>query len=62
MKWILRYVKGTINTGLMFDRDKAITYHVTQIVDSDYSGGLDGRESILFVRVLSLKKHLFSLL
>jgi len=46
MKWILRYVKGTVSKGLVFDRNKAATYDVTGFVDSDYAGDLDRRRSI----------------
>jgi len=46
VKWILHYVKGTVNKGLVFDRNKAGTYDVTSFVDSDYAGDLDRRRSI----------------
>ena len=46
MKWILRYVKGTIKRGLVFDRNKAATYDVLGFVDSNYAGDLDRRRSI----------------
>ena len=45
VKWILRYVKGTINKGLVFDRNKAATCDVIGFVDSDYAGDLDRRRS-----------------
>ena len=41
MLWILYYIKGTIDIGLVFDGDKVATF-----VDSDYSGDLDRRRSI----------------
>ena len=46
MKWILRYVKGTVKKGLVFDRNKDATYDATGFVDSDYAGDLDRRMSI----------------
>ena len=46
VKWILCYVKGTVNKGLVFDRNKASTCDVTGFVDSDYAGDLDRRRSI----------------
>ena len=46
VKWILRYVKGTVDKGLVFDRNKASTCDVIGFVDSDYAGDLDRRRSI----------------
>jgi len=46
VKWILRYVKGSIDRRLVFDRNKAATWDVTSFVDSDYTGDLDRRRSI----------------
>jgi len=46
MKWIPRYVKGTVDKGLVFDRNKVSTCDVTCFVDSDYAGDLDRRRSI----------------
>lgn len=42
MEWILRYLKGTINTGLCFDGD---TYQISRFIDLDYASGLDRRRS-----------------
>ena len=46
VKWILRYLKGTSNYGLMFDKSKVKTNDVIGFVDSDYAGDLDRRRSI----------------
>jgi len=46
VKRILRYVKSTVNKGLVFDRNKAGTCDVTGFVDSDYAGDFDKRRSI----------------
>jgi len=46
VKWILHYVKGTVNKGLVFDINKATAYDVTGFIDSDYAGDLDRRRSI----------------
>jgi len=46
VKWILHYVKGTINKGLVFDKNIAATCDVTGFVDSDYAGDLDRRRLI----------------
>jgi len=42
VKWILRYLKGTINTVLCFGED---TCQISGFVDSDYVGDLDRRWS-----------------
>ena len=46
LKWILYYVKGTVNKGLVFDRNKAAICDVTSFVDFDYAGDLDRRRTI----------------
>jgi len=46
MKWILRYMKGSIGRGLVFDRNKAVILVVIGFVDSNYVGDLDKRRSI----------------
>nr|KYP53356.1 Retrovirus-related Pol polyprotein from transposon TNT 1-94 [Cajanus cajan] len=46
VKWIFRYLKGTSNIGLVFDRNKATTNNVAGFVDSDYGGDLDRRRSL----------------
>jgi hypothetical protein len=40
VKWILRYLKGTINIGLCFGGD---TCQISGFVDLDYAGDLDRR-------------------
>jgi len=67
MKWILRYVKGLIDRGLVFDRNKAATWDVVGFVDSNYAGDLDRRRSItwyIFTMYAGAihRKHRFSLL
>ncbi|KAK3009533.1 hypothetical protein RJ639_014633 [Escallonia herrerae] len=42
VKWIFRYVAGSTNLGIMFDRDGA-KGEVSGFVDSDYAGDLDSR-------------------
>jgi len=46
VKWILRYVKDSIDRGLIFDRNKAATWNVAGFTDSDYTSDLDRRKSI----------------
>lgn len=45
VKWILRYIHGTIDIGLKFERDKTIGKSLVGYVDSDYAGDLDKRRS-----------------
>lgn len=46
VKWIFRYLKGTSDIGLVFDRKMATTNDVIGYVDSDYGGDLDRRRSL----------------
>lgn len=45
VKWILRYILGTVDVGLVFQQDDSICQHVVGYVDSDYAGDLDKRRS-----------------
>ncbi|KAK3032792.1 hypothetical protein RJ639_035895 [Escallonia herrerae] len=45
VKWIFRYLAGSTNFGIMFDRDGA-KGEVFGFVDSDYVGDLDSRRSM----------------
>jgi hypothetical protein len=54
VKWILRYLRGTTNVGLVYDRGSDINSSVIGYVDSDYAGDLDKRRSLTgFVFTLS---------
>ena len=46
MKWIMRYLKGTPNHGLMYGMSKHDKNSVVGFVDSDFTGDLDRRKSI----------------
>jgi len=46
VKWIIRYVKGPVNKGLAFDRNKVGSCDVIGFVDSDYAGDLDRKRPI----------------
>ncbi|KAE9617992.1 putative RNA-directed DNA polymerase [Lupinus albus] len=46
VKWIFRYLKGTSDIGLVFDRSKATPNDVVGYVDSDYAGDNDRRRSL----------------
>ena len=46
VKWILHYVKGSLDRCLVFDKSKTAIYDVASFVDSDYGGNLDRRHSI----------------
>ncbi|KAF2308258.1 hypothetical protein GH714_039520 [Hevea brasiliensis] len=54
VKWILRYVNGTTNVGLTFDKAK-MSDSVVGYVDSDFAGGLDKRRSL----IANLMRHCF---
>jgi len=43
VKWVLRYIKGTINVGLVFEKDSTGKQECIGYVDSDYAGDLDKR-------------------
>ena len=45
VKWILRYLLGTIDVGLEFVRDMNNNHLCVGYVDSDYAGDLDKRRS-----------------
>lgn len=45
VKWILRYIHGTVNQGLKFERDNRLGQNLKGYVDSDYAGDLDKRRS-----------------
>jgi hypothetical protein len=46
VKWILHYVKGSIDLGLVFNINKATSGDVIRFVDSDYGSDLDKGRSI----------------
>ena len=64
MKWVLRYVKGTVNHGLLYKKSKSVDNQLTGFCDSDYYGDLDRRRSLtgyrfmLFGNVVSWKASL----
>jgi len=41
MKWILQYIKGTIDVGLVFKKDFTGKQECIRHIDSDYAGDLD---------------------
>ena len=45
-KWILRYLRGTANIGLVYDRASTDSGSVIGYVDSDFVGDLDKRKSL----------------
>jgi len=45
VKWILRYILGTIDMGLMFVKNVSCKQLCVGYVDSDYAGDLDKRRS-----------------
>ena len=45
VKWILRYIKKTLDVGLIFKKDDMVSQHVVGYCDLDYVGDLDKRRS-----------------
>jgi len=41
VKWVLRYIKGTIDVGLTFEKDSTGKQECIGYVDSNYAGDLD---------------------
>ena len=48
VRWILRYIKGTIDVGLVFMKDVASKQECTDYVGSDYAGDLDKHPGVKF--------------
>lgn len=46
VKWVMRYLKGTLDHGLMYGKSKHEVCEVRGYVDSDFAGDLDIRKSI----------------
>ena len=46
LKWIMRYIKGSLNLGLMYGKKTFTDEVVVGCVDSDYAGCLDTRRSL----------------
>jgi len=46
VKWVLWCIKGTIDVGLIFERDSTDKHECIGYVDSDYAGDLDKHRSI----------------
>ena len=54
VKWVLRYIKGTIDVGLVFENDFKVKQECVGYVDSDYVGDLDKcRSTMRYVFTLS---------
>ena len=45
VKWVLQYVKGTIDVGLVFEKDSTSKQECVGYADYDYEGDLDERQS-----------------
>ncbi|KAH9735646.1 Integrase catalytic domain-containing protein [Citrus sinensis] len=46
MKWVMRYLKGTLDHGMMYGKSKHEVYEVRGYVDSDFASDLDRKKSI----------------
>ena len=54
VKLVLQYIKGTIDVGLVFEKDSTGKQECIRYVDSDYAGDLDKRCSTTgYVFILS---------
>lgn len=54
MKWILRYLRGTTDVGLMFNKIGGLDGCIVGFVDSNYVGDHDKRRSLIgYVFILS---------
>ena len=45
VKWVLRYIKDTIDIGLVFEKDSTGKHECIRYVDSNYAGDLDKHRS-----------------
>jgi hypothetical protein len=45
VKWILRYLRSTVDVGLVFEQDESLGRCIVGYCDSDYAGDLDKRRS-----------------
>ena len=45
VKWVLQYIKGTIDVGLVFKKDSTGKQECIRYADSDYAGDFDKRQS-----------------
>ncbi|KAL5560862.1 hypothetical protein UlMin_030609 [Ulmus minor] len=45
MKWLFRYIKGTTDIGLIFEKKKGTKFGLEGFVDSNYAGNKDNRRS-----------------
>lgn len=46
LKWIMRYLQGSVNVGLKFSRQQSEIDDVIGYVDSDFAGSVDTRKSL----------------
>ena len=54
VKWVLWYIKGTLNVGLVFEKDSTGKQECIRCVDSNYAGDLDKYQSTArYVFILS---------
>lgn len=68
LKWVFRYIKGTLKLGLLFKKAEVDKRYVTGYVDSDFAGSIDTRKSLtgyvftLFGTAISWKAKLQSVM
>ena len=45
MKWLLRYIKGTVDYGIIFPKTGGSRLQLTMFSNADMAGDIDGRRS-----------------
>lgn len=46
IKWIMRYLNGTLSCGLVYSRSKELSEGLLEFADSDYAGALHRRRTL----------------
>ena len=60
LKWVLRYLKGSKNAGLMYNSKANSCTKVDEFVDSDYVGSLDTKKKSLIGYVFTIYRGAIS--
>ena len=46
LKWLLRYIKGSMNLCLVFGRQETSSNKLVRYVDADFAGSIDPKKSL----------------
>ncbi|KAH9716149.1 Integrase catalytic domain-containing protein [Citrus sinensis] len=57
VKWVLRYLSGTLNQGLVYGKSGIKSEGISGFVDSDFAGDLDRRRSLTGSSAIYLSKN-----